>query len=464
MKKILIVNLFLIVLNLLALDTPMFVKTFGGDYDDDNYSVIQASDTGYIICGSIQTVQYGTKDISLLKTDSLGNEEWSKTYGGTNNDVSLSIQKTSDGGYILCGYTWSYGNGEADVYLIKTDPTGNEIWSQTYGGSYSDVGYSVNLTSDGGFIITGLTHSHEDYFYADVYMVKADSLGNEEWTKRYGGLNRNDSGESVQQTIDGGFIICGWTESYGNGSLNSPDVYLIKTDSSGNETWYKTYGDLNSDLGMCVQQMTDNGYIIQANSDVFGDGYSDIYLIRTDVNGDEVWSNNFGGSNYEEAWSLQQTSDNGFIVCGYTYSYGNGNADMFLVKADLMGNEEWSRTFGKSGYDEGRSVYQSSNGGYIISGITDSYGSNNQHYIIKTDSFGRIVTAPKNISTCESSGTLTISWDTETCADSYLIYSSDNPYNDFIQIDSITTNFWYKAIESEFKGFYYVIAKSDITN
>ncbi len=162
---------------------------------------------------------------------------WTKAFGGTNEDYGRSVQETSDGGYIIAGYTKSFGAGSYDVYLIKTDANGDTTWTKTYGGSNIDQGYSVEQTSDGGYIIAGNSKS----FGAgldDVYLIKTDANGDTTWTKTYGGSNI-DQGYSVEQTSDGGYIIAGYTKSFGAGSY---DVYLIKTDANGDTTWTKTYG------------------------------------------------------------------------------------------------------------------------------------------------------------------------------------------------------------------------------
>ena len=202
---------------------------------------------------------------------------WTKTYGGGDWDWGYSIQQTLDGGYIVAGETQSFGVGWTDVYLIKTDANGDVIWTKTYGGSGGDCGNSVQQTSDGGYIIVGgIT-----YFDCDVYLIKTDANGDVEWTKTYGGSGE-DCGNSVQQTSDGGYIIVGKTTSFGAGAS---DVYLIKTDANGNAEWTKTYGGGGEDCGNSVQQTSDGGYIIVGGTTSFGAGGGDVYLIKTDAYG-----------------------------------------------------------------------------------------------------------------------------------------------------------------------------------
>jgi len=180
---------------------------------------------------------------------------WNTTFGGSNIDVGYSVQQTTDGGYIITGYTRSYGVGGRNIWLIKTDNAGNEEWNNTFGGNNDDCGTSVLQASDGGYIIAGYTSSIGTGS-VDVWLIKTDESGNEEWNKPFGGYS-SDGAWSVQQTSDGGYIITGWTYSYGVGYLGN--VWLIKTDDSGNEEWNKAFGGTDVDRGYSVQQTTDDG-------------------------------------------------------------------------------------------------------------------------------------------------------------------------------------------------------------
>jgi len=207
---------------------------------------------------------------------------WERTYGGTNNDWGASVQHTTDGGYIIAGITSSFGNGDEDVLLTKTDGNGIELWTKTFGGTNSDGAHSVQQTTDGGFIITGATESFGlGNGTGDVYLIKTDENGIELWTKTFGGTNAEE-GNSVQQTTDGGYIIAGHTNSFGNGQR---DVYLIKTDENGDSLWTRTCGGIEEDEGHSIQQTTDGGYIITGITESFGNGIYDVYLIKTDGNG-----------------------------------------------------------------------------------------------------------------------------------------------------------------------------------
>jgi len=348
----------------------LWTRTYGGSADDEGWSVQQTTDGGYIITGYTDSFGAGHYDVYVVKTDANGDTLWTRTYGGSNYDEAKFVQQTADGGYIVTGFTSSFGAGSMDVYLVKTDADGDTLWTRTYGGSIDDEGWCVQQTADGGYIIAGTTNS----FGAgsmDVYVVKTDANGDALWTCTYGGGDW-DVGWSVQQTTDGGYIIAGNTMSFGAGG----DVYVVKTDANGDTLWTCTYGGGDWDEGWSVQQTTDGGYIIAGRTESFGAGEADVWLVKTDANGDTLWTRIYGGSNYDEGWSVQQTTDGGYIIAGLTDSFGGGSMDVYLVKTDADGGTLWTRTYGgKSGDDMAGSVQQTTDGGYIIAGLTDSFGA-----------------------------------------------------------------------------------------
>jgi hypothetical protein len=355
--------------------------TFGGSDYESGGSIQQTTDGGYIITGITHSFGNGSSDIWLIKTDSQGVEEWNRTFGGDDWDEGHDVQQTSDGGYIITGQTKSFGNGYSDVWLIKTDSQGVEEWSKTFGGSENDYGFSVQQTTDGGYIITG--RSGNGNYNMDVILIKTSSDGSEEWSKYFGGIG-SDGGNSIQITNDGGYVIIGETSSFGNGDS---DVWLIKTNSQGQEEWNKTFGE----TGYSVQQTSDGGYIITGQTKSFGNGDSDVWLIKTNSEGVEEWNKTFGGGESETGYSVQQTSDGGYILTGITNSYGKGKQDLYLIKTNSEGVEEWSKTFGGSENDYGFSVQQTTDGGYIITGNTESFGKGlHDVWLIITDSNGNL--------------------------------------------------------------------------
>ncbi|UCF49177.1 MAG: hypothetical protein JSU91_05355 [Thermoplasmatales archaeon] len=347
-----------------------WLSTFGGQYFDRGDCVQQTTNGGFIITGSSESFGSGNYDVWMIKTDSNGTEEWNKTYGGLGYDNGLSVQQTTDGGFIIAGGTTSYAVGSRDVWLIKTDADGNEEWNKTYGGTNFDSGESVQQTADGGYVIIGQTSSYGDGM-SDAWLIKTDSNGSLDWDKTYGGFHY-DYGWSGIQTSDGGYMIVGRTESFGAGH---GDFWIIKTDGYGNKIWDETFGTGGFESAHSVQETSDGAYITAGFTNSYGAGWYDIWLIKMSSVGTKVWEKTYGGLGGDTCGSVWQTFDGGFIIAGGTYSYGLGNSDFWVIKTDAEGNENWNRTFGGSNYDCAESVKQTTEGGYIVAGRTGSFGA-----------------------------------------------------------------------------------------
>jgi len=363
-------------------DTPLttFIKSYGGSSMETGFWAIQTNDGGYIVSGNTESYGAGATDILVIKTDSLGEVEWEHTYGGTGADNGAAIPRI-EGGYAIGGYTLSYGAVGYDGLLCLTDNLGNEEGLNTYGGAGDELFSDGCQTSDSGYILCGRKSSQN----GDVWVVKTDSLGNEEWAKTYGGAGY-DSGMSIKQTGDGGYIVAAITDTTGTGDR---DGWLIKLQSDGNEEWSKTYGGTAGDQFRSVNQIDDGFIVVGFTNSV---GHKDVWLLKTDSQGNEQWSKTFGGSERDEGHSVDQTSDSGYIIGGLTKSSGFGDADAYLIKTDTNGNELWSRTFGTSYYEDCTSVMETSDGGFILAG-TQTAGpddSFSDFYIIKTDQNGDV--------------------------------------------------------------------------
>jgi hypothetical protein len=262
--------------------------------------------------------------------------EWEKTYGGPDYDSACSVVQTGDGGYAIIGSTNSFGAGGYDFWLVKTDSYGNMQWNRTYGGAGWDQTGSMIQTSDGGYAIVGWTDSYGAGL-ADFWFVKTDSNGNMLWSQTYGGTNE-DRGASIVQTADGGYALVGFTNSFGAGSL---DFWLVKIDSNGNMHWNKTYGGVGMDLAFSIVQAFDRGYTITGWTDSFGAGGADFWLVKTDSNGSIVWNQTYGGANSDVASSVIQTAEGGYAVTGWTDSFGAGGSDFWLIKLAGEGYQGW---------------------------------------------------------------------------------------------------------------------------
>jgi hypothetical protein len=359
--------------------------TFGGEFGDGSASVQQTTDGGYVFAGF--TIDSASNyDAWLVKIDALGNKVWDRAFGGAGWGGATSVRQTTDGGYILVGYTGDTGAAAGDVLLVRTDASGSTVWSKVLGGADGDGGSEVQPTSDGGYIITGYTGARGEGPACDAWLVKTDGAGNEVWSKVFGGTGL-EGGNSVQQTTDGGYIVVGYTCT---SASDAADVWLIKTDSSGEKVWDRTFGGTAEDHGSSVRQTTDGGYVVTGFTVSRGAGDKDVWLIKTDASGNEVWDKTFGGADWDEGNAVQQTSDGGYIITGFTRSFGAGEEDVWLIKADASGNKVWDRTFGGSSTDEGNSLQQTSDGGYIVAGNTYSYGRvESDVWLIKTDANGQ---------------------------------------------------------------------------
>jgi len=338
-----------------------WTKEFGGNAKEVGSKVLQSSDGGYVTAG--YTSSFGSKEeVYVIKTDAEGNEEWYKTYGGAGFDGARDIQKTSDDGYILVGYTSSFNVVEKDIYVIKTDAEGNEEWYKTYDDQYREEGYSIVQTGeDGMYVILG----HKIDSTMDIWLIKIDEAGNVLWEKTFGGGGK-DQPYSIKQTQDGGFVIAGYTDSMGEGG---GDAYVIKTDSKGNKIWEKTYGGNGIDVAYEIEPTSDGGYIIAGNTESFEDYRGDMYIVKIDSNGEEEWHKTIGDSKEDIAYSIKQTSDGGYIVAGTT-EISNDEKSGWIIKLDSSGTQKWNIMFKGFPSEEFYSVQQSEDGGYILTGLS----------------------------------------------------------------------------------------------
>ncbi len=363
-----------------------FAKTWGGSGADSGYSLVQTSDGGYAVTGSTLHYGAGNGDVFLAKYDSAGTLSWSRTWGASGgSDYGYSLVQTSDGGYAVTGAA-NFGGAIANynMFLAKFDSVGTLSWSRTWGGLAEDYGYSLVQTSDGGYAVTGETASY-GAGSNDAFLAKYDSSGTLSWSRTWGGTG-SDDGDSLIQTSDGGYIVSGSTSSYGAGSS---DMFLAKYDSAGTLSWSRTWGGTGSDYGKDVVQTSDGGYAITAQTTSYGAGSSDMFLAKYDSAGTLSWSRTWGGTASDVGRSLVQTSDGGYVIVGETSSF-LGLIQTFLAKYDSAGTLSWSRTWGGLGNDYGKDVVQTSDGGYAVSGESNGYTADYEMFLAKFDNYGDI--------------------------------------------------------------------------
>jgi hypothetical protein len=339
-------------------------KTYGGNGTEMAFSVQQTYDGGYILAGWTTSFGAGGYDFWVVKTDGSGNQQWNRTYGGTGEEQAYCVRQTFDGAYIIAGYTCAWGTFDFDMWVVKTDGSGNQQWNRTYGGTGSGAAKCVRQTSDGGYIIAGVS-----------LLVKTDSSGNLQWNKTYGG-NAN----SVEQTSDGGYIVAGCivtgAKPYWAGS---DDFWVVKTDSSGNQEWNKTYGGPYTDVANSVQQTSDGGYIIAGYTDLAGFDNYDYWLVKIDPLGNQQWNKTYAEGVRNEAYSVQQTPDGGYVVLGNARS--DGWFGVWLVKTNSSGSVQWDKFYGGG---EAYSGEETSDGGYIFAGdIISSSATLSDFWLVK---------------------------------------------------------------------------------
>jgi len=378
-------------------------KKYGGDGIECLNWVEETSDGGFIAAGKTDSFGAGDWDAWLVHVDSSGDEIWNMTYGGPNKDALSYVEQTSDGGYILVGLTENYGAGNSDVWLIKTDSFSNEQWNKTFGGSGDDRGWTGQITSDGDYIFGGLTSSYASG-YEDYWIIKTDEYGNEIWNKTFGHSSYFDECLSVRETNDNGYMILGlqWPGNPIMSAIQGSDVLLIKTDNNGNPEWEKTFSSNRKskwEHGMKIRQTSDGCYILIGTKGVsrwpmyLG---GDVWLIKIDADGNKLWEKTYGASLLKDAgWCVHETLDGGYIVTGLTnglcsWVHKDGFFPMFcqlyLMKTDGNGNQIWEKTIRGTGM--GRYVQLTSDGGYIIAGNTWNYANPIDAVLIKTNSDG----------------------------------------------------------------------------
>jgi uncharacterized delta-60 repeat protein len=324
-------------------------------------------------------------DCLVLKLTNSGNLEWARTFGGTSWDQGSSIIQTSDGGYAIAGYTASFGTGNWDCFILKLTTSGALEWARTFGGTGADFAFSIAQTTDGGYAVAGHTTS----FGAgvnDCLVFKLSSSGGLEWARAFGGTS-SDNAFCIVQTSDGGYAVAGYTDSFGAGNY---DFLVLKLASSGALAWARRFGGTyTDDEAFSIVQTSDGGYAVAGYTDSFGAGNYDFLVLKLASSGDLDWAKTFGGANGDYAWSIVQTSDSGYGVAGYTYSFGAGEWDFLILKLTSSGDLDWARTFGGTYHDEAQSIVQTTDGGYAVAGRTESFGAGNFDFLVlRLDSAG----------------------------------------------------------------------------
>ena len=381
-----------------------FCLAVGGSNTDMGFSITRTIDGGYIIAGYTQSFGQGGEDVYIVKLDGAGNMQWTKTIGGIGHERGYSIVQTTDSGYAIAGWTNSFGQGSRDIYVIKLDASGNLQWTRTVGGANDDVGFAIIQTTDNGYAIAGFTSSFGQGG-PDVYIVKLDSVGNLQWTRTIGGAN-GEFGSSIVQTADGGYIITGGTSTFCSiGCPTGYDLYVVKLDATGNLQWTKAIGGSNYETSRSIIQTPDGGYVIVGWTNSFGQAGWNVYVVKLTNTGQLLWTRTIGGPRDEFGSAVIQTTDGGLAIAGATWSFGQGGWDVYLVKLDNAGNLLWTRTIGGPMSDYGYSIIQTPDGGFAIVGRTQSFGQGSWDiYVVKVDANGNLISCPNGCQVSSGGG------------------------------------------------------------
>jgi hypothetical protein len=355
----------------------LYMRDYGGPYSDDCWGLVNGPGGGFVFCGNTTSAEGGTSDVYLTCVDAWGNVLWTHTYGGPGYDVAQALVACTDGGYLIGGYSDSYGAGHHDFYAIRTDADGDTLWTRTYGGAGYDYAYAADLGAGAGteFVLAGYTDSYGAGM-GDVYLIGLDADGDTVWTRTYG-MSQTEWAMAVRPTADGGYAVLGTTRSFG---LGNDDFFFIKTDSGGNLVDYRSYGGSSDDNGEDLRQTYDGGYILVGGSMSFGPR-GDVLVIKTKADFSIDWMQNLGDSEWDTGEAVIETQDHTFVVAGgLTY---DGVMSYYVAELGPSGILQWADTYGGSSTDRPFAIVQTNDLGYMVSGRSYSFGDVTQALLVR---------------------------------------------------------------------------------
>jgi hypothetical protein len=343
-----------------------WAQTYGEQESETAHTVQQTADGGYILAGETWSHTAGWNDFLVVRTDASGDTVWTRKYGGSEREGAYAAHQTADQGFFIAGFTETYGAGYTDFWLLRTDDHGDTLWSRTYGTAAAfERAYCGDLTSDGGYVMAGNKSGTGDY-----YVVRVDSTGNELWTRSY----KPNAGPyvyeafGIEETYDKGFIIAG----------NGDSLYVVKTDDTGDVVWDYTYGE--GDLGYDVEQTDDGGYIIGGASPV--DSYYHMFLMKLDSEGVPLWQKRWRRNLNSRGHAVQQTEEGGYLIAGFTFYQATWVDSVFVVKTDASGDSIWGEVYGGWTDDQAWDIEETADGSYIVTGYTASFGNGDDDFFL----------------------------------------------------------------------------------
>ncbi len=368
---------------------------FGGSNNEVGLSICPAPGGGYALAGSTRSFGAGSNDFYFLVLNSNGQVVVDKTYGWLHQDFFRSIIPVNNG-YVFVGDAWDYGPGGLDIYMMKTDTSGTLQQSHFYGTPKRDNGFDVLQTTDSGFLIVG--HSRLQNPKGDIYLLKINSDGEEQWHQSFWDVGNDYAFQVINSTQNDGYVLIGskngfFDDVHADFETHDADILLIKTDLNGNKIWKKTYGGTQHDFGYSLCNADDGGYYLLGSSQSYGNGSFDMLLIKTDSEGNEQWHKTFGGTDFEYGKSIVQDHDGELYLLGSSKSFGtDGSVDVYVVKTDAEGNALWSETIGGTKNDFGEDIMALPNGGCALVGSTHSFGAGGSDvYFLSLTATGEIV-------------------------------------------------------------------------
>ncbi len=368
-------------------------RTFGGAEADFGNAIVRCQSGGYAIVGGSISFGNGSTAVWLLRTNVNGELMWNQTYGGLNGDSGTALKECSDGGFIITGYSRTYTHGRQDVWLIRTDASGNLEWHQYFGGFDTDHGMDVIEVNDGGFALIGNTRSFGSVDPVtqirtyDIWLIRTTDTGDPLWNRTYGYEN-DDIARALIELDDGGFLILGDLNSNYEFVGTDPgwdftsDGWLIRTDATGVVVWNRTFAGGGHDFVRSITPLSEGGFAITGFTESYGTTSYDGWLIHTDATGNALSNLTYGGASEDLMQTILECDDGGFALAGYTFSSGMGAGDVWIVRTDAAGNEQWTQTFGGARDETGRSCVQNQDGTFTITGYTFSFGAGDRDVLL----------------------------------------------------------------------------------
>ena len=391
MKKVAFFTFLTISLSFYCQAQITWEKLFVKSNTDVFRSVEEVPAGGYIAAGYTSDWNDNDTDAFVVRLNIYGDTLWTRTFNGGKKDLFYKVKNTADGGFILCGYSSSYNGGSSDdAYYMKLDINGNMLWQFTYGGPLTkERAQDIIQTADGGYAMAGYTNNGQPSY--NSFLMKIDANGGQTWVKKYGGSTTYDDANALKELPDGGFIMAGQTV------INNPvnlagQIFLVRTNVNGDTIWTRSFG--TDTLGANenaedIQLAAAGGFIICGSTDSTGN--DDGYLVKTDTGGVVQWTKKFGGDLPDDFHRVENTTDGGFIITGTSQSNVTQISDQWLFKTNATGDSTWARTFGGANHDHAYSGMQTSDGGYILCGYTASFGFNYEDaLVVKVDGTGQL--------------------------------------------------------------------------